>query len=442
MRTFVRTVICVLTMLVTVGAQAKDVICRVELEREILPAGKEQTAIIKVLLDAPEAPKDGERPPVNLAIVLDRSGSMSGAKIEKAKEAAIAALRRLGSRDLFSLVMYDHRVETIVPVQSAANTEWIEGRIRSIQPGGNTALFGGVSQGAAEVRKHIEDEKYTHRIILLSDGLANVGPSSPADLARLGAALIKEGISVSTVGVGTDYNEDLMTQLSQRSDGNSYFVESSKDLPKIFAAELGDVLSVVARKVIIEIECPNGARPIRIIGRDGRIEDNKVSLYLNQLYGGQEKFALVEVSVPATEAETSREIAVARCSYEDALTQKDASSSGRASVRFSQDEKEVIESVNKDVQADYNCNQMAIVRDEAIALADKGEKEAAVQLMLKNSADLRQLSQDYNNGSLAAQSEELRRDAEELQQRGMDKSLRKDYRARNYQIYNQQQVEQ
>ena len=155
-------------------------------------------------------------------------------------------------------------------------------------------------------------KKYVHRIILLSDGLANVGPSSPEDLGRLGAALIKENISVTTVGVGTDYNEDLMARLSQNSDGNTYFVESSGDLPRIFAAELGDVLSIVAKKVNLTIECPSGVRPIAIIGRDGRIKGQSVELYLNQLYGGQEKYALLKVEVPKAESGKEMEIAVAK----------------------------------------------------------------------------------------------------------------------------------
>ena len=91
---------------------------------------------------------------------------------------------------------------------------------------------------------------------------------------------------MTTVGVGTDYNEDLMTRLAQNSDGNSYFVESSYDLPRIFATELGDVLSVVARKVQLIIECSDGVRPLTIIGRQGRIRGRAVELYLNQLYPG------------------------------------------------------------------------------------------------------------------------------------------------------------
>ncbi len=264
------------------------VACRVEIDRDVLPANGPQIAIVKVTLDAPPPPERIERPAVNLSIVLDRSGSMAGQKLEKAKQGAIEALRHLTPQDIFSVGVYDHRVETIVSAQSAGRVEWIENRIRRIHSGGNTALFGGVSQGAAEVRKNLNRE-YVHRIILLSDGLANVGPSSPEDLGRLGAALIKEDISVTTVGVGMDYNEDLMTSLSQNSDGNAYFVESSRDLPRIFAAELGDVLSVVAKKVQLLIECPEGVRPLSIIGREGRIRGRTVELFMNRLYGSQEK---------------------------------------------------------------------------------------------------------------------------------------------------------
>ncbi|MCF7854271.1 MAG: VWA domain-containing protein, partial [Candidatus Pacebacteria bacterium] len=141
--------------LLTQAVLAKDVVCRVELDRDILPANQKETAVIKVTLDAPRPPAESERPPVNLSLVLDRSGSMSGSKLEKAKEAALEALRRLSAQDMFSVVIYDHNVETIVPAQNARYTEGIERRIRDIQSGGNTALFGGVSQGAAEVRKNL-----------------------------------------------------------------------------------------------------------------------------------------------------------------------------------------------------------------------------------------------------------------------------------------------
>ena len=87
-----------------------------------------------------------------------------------------------------------------------------------------------------------------------------------------------------------------MTRLARRSDGNTYFVSSSRDLPAIFKAERGDVLNVVARRVVVTVEFPVGLRPLAFVGREGAIRGQRAEFELNQLYGGQEKFALVEVA--------------------------------------------------------------------------------------------------------------------------------------------------
>ena len=416
----------------------RNMTCRIEVDRAVLPADTVLKAVIKVTLDAPQAPSKQERPPVNLAIVLDHSGSMSGEKIVRAQDAAIEALRRLGPQDLFSVVIYDHEVETIVPAQRAVNTEWIESRIREIRARGNTALFSGVSQGAAEVRKNLEDRRYVSRIILLSDGLANVGPSAPEDLGRLGAGLLKEGIAVTTVGVGTDYNEDLMTQLSQKSDGNAYFAEAGKDLPRIFAAELGDVLSVVAKEVSVEIECPAGFRPVRIIGREGRIRDNRVEIYLNQLYGGQQKYALVEVEVPATARDEVREIAVASCRYEDALTRKRAEATSRATVRFSLRREEVDKSANVIVQREIVVNRVALAKDRAIELNDAGKVKEAAEELKRESESLREAGRRFGLDDLVEQATALDGQAHSLKDRKMSSAERKALRTDSYQTRNQQ----
>jgi Ca-activated chloride channel family protein len=411
--------------------------CRVEIDRNVLPEGMPQKAVIKVTLDSPLPPERIERSAVNLSIVLDRSGSMSGQKLEKAKDAAIEALRHLGPRDVFSVVVYDHNVRTVVPARSARHVEWIERQIREIRSGGNTALFGGVSQGAAEVRKNFGG-RYVHRIILLSDGIANVGPSTPEDLGRLGAALIKEGISVTTVGVGTDYNEDLMTRLSQNSDGNSYFVESSRDLPRIFAAELGDVLNVVAKKVHVIVECPDGVRPLTIIGREGRIRGRTVELYLNQLYGGQEKYALIEVEVPGKKSGEEIHIASVSVSYENPFTQKNEIASGRVSARFSDNKTEVKKSANVDVQRDYQLNLNAIAKDRAISLSDRGRKDEAVRELKKSAGHLRTLGRKYDDEKLLKEAEEVEQKAEQIEEKGMTRKYRKSLRTDSYQMKHQQ----
>ncbi len=423
----------------TVPAKTTDgVQCRVELDRAVLPAGGPQRAVVKVTLDAPRPPDGAGRSPVNLALVLDRSGSMSGDKIERAKEAAIEAVRRLGEEDLVSVVVYDHEVETIVPAQLAANAEWIEGRIRSIRSRGNTALFAGVSQGAAEVRKHV-GERFTHRILLLSDGLANTGPATPADLERLGRALMKERISVTTVGLGTDYNEDLMTRLAQASDGNSYFVEHSRDLPRIFAAELGDVLSVAAREVRIEIEFPSGVRPLRIVGREGRLDDRRVEIALNQLYGGQSKYALVEVEVVAGRPSDVREIALARCRYENVYSRRQEDASGRVEARFSADESEVVRHGNRAVVVEYLRNGIAIAADEAIELNDQGSNREAATKLRAEQGRLQKMAQKFSvEEDVQKDMEAAGAAAAKMESRSFDNVDRKASRAENYRVYNQQ----
>ncbi len=419
------------------GVSESGVKCRVEIDRAILPAGGAQRAVVKITLDAPPPPEKSMRPAVNLAIVLDRSGSMAGQKLERAKDAAIEALRHLGPMDMFSVVVYDHNVSTVVSAQNATNIEWIEGRIRQIRSGGNTALFGGVSQGAAEVRKNLNGN-YVHRIILLSDGIANVGPSSPEDLGRLGAALIKEDISVTTVGVGTDYNEDLMTSLSQNSDGNTYFVESSRDLSRIFTAELGDVLSVVAKKVNIIIELPNGVKPLNIIGREGRIKGRMVELSLNQLYGSQEKYVLIEVEIPGGKSGEKKDIAYVNVSYENPFTQKKETSSGRVYARFSKDKIKVKKSANIAVQKEYYLNLNAISQDKAISLSDKGKKNEAVSELKKSADKLREVGKEHNDEDLLKRAEEMEVQAGQIEKEGMTKKYRKVLRTDSYQMKNQQ----
>jgi len=419
------------------GVSESGVKCRVEIDRAVLPAGGAQRAVVKITLDAPPPPEKSMRPAVNLAIVLDRSGSMAGQKLERAKDAAIEALRHLGPMDMFSVVVYDHNVSTVVSAQHATNIEWIEGRIRQIRSGGNTALFGGVSQGAAEVRKNL-DGNYVHRIILLSDGIANVGPSSPEDLGRLGAALIKEDISVTTVGVGTDYNEDLMTRLSQNSDGNTYFVESSRDLPRIFTAELGDVLSVVAKKVHLIIECPNGVKPLNIIGREGRIKGRFVELSLNQLYGSQEKYALIEVEIPVGKNGEKKDIAYVNVSYENPFTQKKETSSGRVYARFSKDRIKVKKSTNIAVQREYYFNLNAISQERAISLSDEGKKNEAVSELKRSANKLKEIGQEHNDEELLKRAEEMEIQAGQIEKQGMTKKYRKVLRTDSYQMKNQQ----
>src|SRR4029077_5162506 len=168
--------------------------------------------------------------------------------------------------------------------------------IRGVMARGSTAIFAGVKEGANEVRKN-KDARRLNRVVLLSDGLANVGPRHPAEFAQLGRDLLAEGISVSTIGLGADYNEDLMLQLAKAGDGNHAFAAAPDDLIKIFNKEFDDVLASCAQTVSIDVDLQPGARVVRAISREGEITAAHAKFQLNQIYQQTEHYVLLEVEL-------------------------------------------------------------------------------------------------------------------------------------------------
>jgi Ca-activated chloride channel family protein len=285
----------------------------------ILLGGTQQTAFIKVDLTGFKIERESDRTPVNVAFVLDKSGSMGGQKMEQAIEATIMAIDHLSTGDVVSVIVYDSGARVLMPATEVTDKEAIRQRIRRLVAGGGTALYAGVLQGASQLREFLDPHR-VNRVILLSDGQANEGPSTPYELGELGAALIKEGISVTTIGLGLGYNEDLMTQLALRSDGNHNFVENVDALATIFNQEFGDVLSVVAQDVRVTIDCEDGIRPVRVLGREAEINGQSVTVTLNQLYSEQEKYVLLEVATEPKVSGDEVEIAQVSMTYANMFT--------------------------------------------------------------------------------------------------------------------------
>jgi Ca-activated chloride channel family protein len=367
---------------------ASQVQLNVSMANPTLLANKKQTTFIKIGLTGFKMKDRGERTPVNVSIVLDKSGSMSGNKLAKAKAAAIAAIGRLGKQDIVSIVVYDSTVQVVVPATKMTDKKSVIAKIRQISSGGSTALFAGVSKGAAELRKFL-DKNRVNRMILLSDGLANVGPKSPSELGDLGASLMKEGISVTTMGLGLDYNEDLMTRLAQKSSGNHLFIENADDLVALFNHEFDDVLSVVAQEVVIDARLAPGIRPVRTMNVESEITGQRVIVKINQLYSEQEKYALLEIEVPPGKVGQSRPIADVKISYANMQTKTTDRLSSSIQVVFSKSVAEVEKRAN--VKVKIACVlQIANKRNElATALRDKGDVEGARKLLIGNGDYLR-----------------------------------------------------
>jgi Ca-activated chloride channel homolog len=317
-------------------------------------------------IDGFKLESDKRRPPVNLAIVLDKSGSMQGEKIQQAIRGAVDAINLLGPNDIVSVITYDSTVSVLVPATKLTDPESVVHAIRQIKADGNTALFAGVSKGAAEVRKFLDKER-VNRVILLSDGIANVGPSSPGELGALGASLLKENISVTSLGLGLGYNEDLMVQLAAKSGGNHRFVEKATELADVFRSEFNDVMSVVAQEVDVQITIPEGIRPVRVLGNEADINGQQVVTRLAQLYSQQKRHVVVEVEIPPTES--TKKLLLSRVSvfYSNMKTRARDSLSGSTEVQFSESSVEVEKSLNTSVLADV----VALVASEQSKVATK-----------------------------------------------------------------------
>lgn len=347
----------------------------IDSESAYLPDYESNVTYLKVDLDALKRPLDENRVPLNIALVIDKSGSMQGQKLEDAKNSAILFIERLSPEDIVSVVTYSSSVQVLIPSTKVSDRASLIRKIRQIESDGNTALFAGVSKGAAEVRKFAEKNRI-NRIILLSDGLANVGPSTPGELGQLGRSLMKEGMSVSTMGIGYGYNEDLMARLAYNSDGNHLFVEDSEQLAQIFEQELNELFGVHAKSIRLTIRCSDDLKILRILGQEGEIRGQKADVYLNQVSAGQNKYVLIEVKnlleKGSSEARTEVDL-----EYYDPLSGRTFKDSRKLAISRTPDREKVVGSIRPSVVEAATVQLAAINTEEAIKLRDEGQIELA-----------------------------------------------------------------
>ena len=235
---------------------------RARSDRRYIRSTHRSERFVLVELEAPPATRKPKRDPVNLAFVLDRSGSMSGAKIELAKRAIQTAIDGLHETDRFAIVSYDDRVEVVVDGTNAsreAKANALE-RLRSIDARGSTDLGGGFLRGAEQVATALAPQG-VNRVLLLTDGLANQGIVDPVELVRHATELRARGVTTTTFGVGEDFDESLLQSRADAGGGHFYFIGNAAQIQDHIASEVGELLEVVARDVALEITAPEDLEP-------------------------------------------------------------------------------------------------------------------------------------------------------------------------------------
>lgn len=365
------------------SAADKPITLQAQLAQPVMKAGEKQSNYLRIGLNGCEPERKSDRTPVNVAFVIDRSGSMAGTRIAQAREAAIMAVNRLEANDIASVVIFDDRIDVLVPAQKVTDRKLFNDHIRAVLARGSTAIYAGVSEGANEVRKNM-DPKRLNRVVLLSDGLANVGPSKAEDFARLGRELLKEGISVSTIGLGKDYNEDLMLQLAKAGDGNHAFAAAPDDLIKIFNKEFDDVLASCAQTVSIDVDLAPGARVVRAVSREGDIAPTHAKFQLNQIYQATEHYILLEVELDGKAATSEQDLGQVRVSYTVPDTGAKQTLDAKVRGRFSASEKEAKASLNQVVMESVVEQRTRERAQMAVQLRDRGRLDEATKLFKEN----------------------------------------------------------
>jgi len=387
-RSFVVSCIFAFSLLAGLPARAGDAIgLEARLAQPIMKEGATQKAYLRVALQGCKPEPKQNRTPVNVAFVIDRSGSMAGDRIAQARAAAAMAISRLDAKDIASVVIFDQSVDVLVPAQPVTDPGHFTDLIARVQARGSTAIHAGVLSGALEVRKSLDPGRL-NRVVLLSDGQANIGPSQPSDFAMLGQTLLQQGISVSTVGLGLGYNEDLMLQLARSSDGNHAFARDPSDLITIFNKEFDDVLASCAQTVSIDIELKPGVRAVRSLSRDAKIDGAHAQFRLNQVYAATEHYVLLEVEVDQSVASGEQELGHVKVAYTLPASGERRSLDSKINARFTASDKEAAASSDPQV-AEAVVEQLTRERARrAVVLQDQGKVKEARELLMQNAGEI------------------------------------------------------
>lgn len=227
-------------------------------DRRYLRANQPTERFVVLSLQAPTVTTGTRRPPVHLAFVIDRSGSMSGPKMRHARDAVLAGIARLEERDRFAVIAYDDRVDVLAAASDATASAKASAskQVGFLEPRGSTNLEGGWSRAVTEIAGSDANDAVT-RVLLLTDGLANIGTADPRVLAGMATNARARGISTSTFGVGDDFDEGLLARMADGGGGTLRYIDEPEKISAYLDDELGEALQVAAREVLLEIAAPS-----------------------------------------------------------------------------------------------------------------------------------------------------------------------------------------
>ncbi len=338
------------------------------------------TAYLQVTVRTPAVGKESSRRPVNLSVVIDRSGSMSDQrKMDFAKKAFASLIDQLKPDDILSLVVYDDAIDVLRKAKKIGEERSsIKRLLDEISPRGSTNLGGGLMEGLRQAERFAGKE-YVNRVVLLSDGLANVGVTDPGELQRTARKYRSRSISVSTMGVGLDYNENLMMALSESGGGNYYFIEHPSSLASIVRKELDMVSSIAAQNASVSITLGDNISLVSVLGCDHTMESGRIIIPIGDLYSNETREFTLELDVPSGNGK--RSVATGELQFESSTLDQTVQKFS-AVVRYSRDVAEIQRSRDLQTQAKADIAVSAHKVEQAMKAIDNGDQAAAATYLM------------------------------------------------------------
>lgn len=387
------------------------------LDRTAVLHGQDSERFLTVTVGAADGLGEAVRRPVDLAVVMDTSGSMSArGKIDQARRAAKLIASRMHAGDTYSLVVFNDDATVVVPATAIGpagadptggivDVGVIHRAIDRIYEGGGTNLFAGMDRGAREVRTSIR-EGAIGRVVLLSDGNANVGVTDPGALDRFAQDLSSQGVTLSAIGLGLDYNEDVLARLADVGGGTYDFVDDATELEQVFADELERTASVVARGTRVHLSLPPGVDPVEVIGWDAARSGDGWDVFLGDVYSGDTKKIVTRVRVKG-DALGEKRIARVTADYTDVIDASEAVAVADAYATVTAHDAVVDASVDKARAVDASRALGSWYLDRSTRAYERGDRARSRELAVKASAILRSQADVLGERALAVEASEI-----------------------------------
>jgi Ca-activated chloride channel family protein len=235
--------------------------------------------------------------PLNLALVIDCSGSMDTPdKMPYVKKSLRVFLQSLAANDRVSIVRYADEAHVVTESREVGDGGWIERAVEQLWPGGSTNLHAGLMAGLREVNRHY-DARRNNAVILLSDGIANVGVIDPGAIAAEARSYTERGIHLSAIGLGSDFNDELLSELAKQGQGGYHFIDSGQEMDKVFRRDALGLMAKVATDLSLTLTPAEGVELLEVTGQQGALPAGPITVPMRDMGYGDSQVLLVRLTM-------------------------------------------------------------------------------------------------------------------------------------------------